>query len=90
MARCKNQNCKKKLDKNSTFVVKWYSSDDIDTGEFGKIQAPVKIKICRECAEMYFGEEYNKDSGFMTFTQDMEFSNEFQEDIFTKVSNRNG
>lgn len=84
--RCKNQNCKTKLNKYNTFRVQGYADNEIATNDFTKIHRPVKIFICQDCAKMYFGKFYKEDECFSTsLTEEMEFKEEFCSDIFQKI-----
>jgi hypothetical protein len=85
--RCRNKNCKTKLDRENTFKISGYADSDLETNDFSKIGSPVKILVCRDCAKMYFGKFHNEDDPFgsMKLINEMEFKDEFLMDIFGRL-----
>lgn len=84
--RCKNKNCKVKLTRDNKHTFLGYSREDVEAGRFSTVGSAVKIHVCIDCAKMYIGKYYKEDTRFTSFINQMEFSAEFQQDIFTKVS----
>lgn len=63
-----------------------YSAEEIAAGDPKKIQRPVKIKLCRDCAKMYIGKYYNdSNERFFTFIDKIEFREELEQDLFYKL-----
>lgn len=86
MARCRIQNCKVKLNKDNLHTILGYCEEEINSGDPSKIERPVKIKLCRDCAKMYIGKYYNDASDkFYTFVDKIEFREEFEQDLFYKL-----
>lgn len=85
--RCRNKNCRIKLDKTNSYTLYAYDEGDLNSDTFSGIKKAIKIKVCIECAKMYLGKYFDEEQSFDKLTHEMEFSKEFQQDIFNKIRN---